>query len=67
MVVLADPGRCTLGAQGAQVSLQQELARMFGTAEVRVQPQLLGISEANTLEMATPGALMNADQDVDWY
>lgn len=65
VVVLADPGRCTLGAQGAQASLQQELTRMFGTAEVRVQPQLLGISEANTLEMSTPGALMNADEDVD--
>lgn len=38
---------------------------MFGSAEVRVQPQLLGISEANTLEMSTPGALMARDEDVN--
>lgn len=65
MVVLADPGRCTLGAEGAQESLQQELTRVFGSAEVRVRSQLLGISEANTLEMSTPGALMAGDEDVD--
>lgn len=65
VVVLADPGRCTLGAEGAQESLQQELARVFGSAEVRVRSQLLGISEANTLEMSTPRALMAGDEDVD--
>lgn len=65
VVILADPGRCTLGAQSVQEPLREELSRMFGSAEVRVQSEMLGISRHNTLEMSTPGSVRSADRDVD--
>lgn len=65
VVILADPGRCTLGAQSVQEPLQEELSRMFGFAEVRVQREMLGISRHNTLELSTPGSVRRADDSVD--
>lgn len=65
VVVLADPGRCTLGAQSVQDRLREELARVFGSAEVSIRSTLLGISEANTLELSTPGSVRRADDSVD--
>lgn len=65
VVVLADPGRCTLGAKSAQETLQKELTRMFGAATVEVKSQLIGVSEANTLEMSTPGSVRSDDAGID--
>lgn len=65
VLVLADPGLCVHRAQSIQERFEAELTRVFGSATVHVQPQLLGINDSNTLEFATIGSTRADYEHVD--
>ena len=65
VLVLSDPGLCTVRARSVAERFEQELTHLYGAATVHVRTQFLGISDADTLEFGTIATLREDYESVD--
>lgn len=65
VLVLSDPGQCTVRAEAVRERFEEELTRVYGRARVRVRQQLVGVSERNTVDFAPIDTLRDGADRVD--
>ena len=65
MLVLSDPGQCTMRAQAVKERFEEELAGVFGSATVQVRPEFFGVSDTHTLDFTPIQTLRNDYERVD--